>query len=137
MAMATDASTASPSLTGASRVKSSEIIQLLSTIGVEANTATVMVYLHTQGPSKSSDLQKICKLRQPDVSVAINHLNRLNLIEVIVNSKGGRGRPAHTYKLAIELNDALKTFTEQAETRLAVLKNHISRVAQVTEIIEN
>ena len=81
--MATDDSTASPSVNGASRVKPSEMIQLLSSIGVEDNTATVMVYLHIRGPSKSSDLQKLCKLRQPDVSVAINRLNRLNLIEVI------------------------------------------------------
>ena len=95
--MAMDTSTASPSVNGASRVKSSEMIQLLSSIGVDANTATVMVCLHTQGPSKSRDLQKICKLRQPDVSVAINQLNRLNLIEVISNPKKGRGRPSQTY----------------------------------------
>ena len=56
--MASDASTASPSVTGASRVKSSEMIQLLSSLGVEANTATVMVYLHTHAQTTSSDLQK-------------------------------------------------------------------------------
>lgn len=133
--MASDASTASPSVTGASRVKSSEMIQLLSSIGVEANTATVMVYLHTQGPSKSSDLQKICKLRQPDVSVAINQLSRLNLIEVISNPKGGRGRPSHTYKLAVGLKDAIKPFREQAESQLAILQSHISQVSKVTEVI--
>ena len=132
--MATDASTVSTSVTGASRVKSSEMIQLLSSIGVDANTATVMVCLHTQGSSKSSDLQKICKLRQPDVSVAINQLSRLNLIEVISN-KGGRGRPSQTYKLAVNLKDAIKPFREQAESRLAILQSQISQVSKVTEVI--
>tara|TARA_Y100000746_G_scaffold101535_1_gene86638 strand:- start:94 stop:501 length:408 start_codon:yes stop_codon:yes gene_type:complete len=133
--MATDASTASPSVNGASRVKSSEMIQLLSSIGVEENTATVMVYLHIQGPSKSSDLQKICKLRQPDVSVAINRLNRLNLIEVISNPKKGRGRPSHTYMLTVGLKDAIKPFREQAESQLAILESQISQVSKVTEVI--
>ena len=133
--MPTDANTVSPSVTDGSRVKSSEMIQLLSSIGVEENTATVMVCLHTQGSSKSSDLQKICKLRQPDVSVAINRLNRLNLIEVISNPKKGRGRPSHTYKLTVGLNDAIKPFREQAESQLAILQNQISQVSKVTEVI--
>ena len=133
--MAKDDSTASPSVNGASRVKPSEMIQLLSSIGVEDNTATVMVYLHIRGPSKSSDLQKLCKLRQPDVSVAINRLNRLNLIEVISNPKKGRGRPSHTYKLAVDLKDAIKPFREQAESQLAILQSHISQVSKVTEVI--
>ena len=135
--MPTDASTPSTSTTSGSRIKFDEMIQLLSSIGVEDNTATVMICLHINGPSTSNVLQDICNLRQPDISVAINQLNRLNLIEVIANPNGGRGRPSHTYKLAVELNDAVKPFREQAESRLAVLKDHISRVAQITEVVEN
>ena len=135
--MPTDANTVSPSVTDGSRVKSSEMIQLLSSIGVEANTANVMVQLQIMGSLTSSDLQKICNLRQPDISVAINQLNRLNLIEIVTNPKQGRGRPSHTYKLAVELTDALKPFREQAESQLAILQSHISRVSRITEVIVN
>ena len=135
--MPTDANTISPSVTDGSRVKSSEMIQLLSSIGVEANTANVMVQLQIMGSLTSSDLQKICNLRQPDISVAINQLNRLNLIEIVTNPKQGRGRPSHTYKLAVELTDALKPFREQAESQLAILESHISRVSRITEVIVN
>ena len=135
--MPTDANTVSPSVTDGSRVKSSEMIQLLSSIGVEANTANVMVQLQIMGSLTSSDLQKICNLRQPDISVAINQLNRLNLIEIVTNPKQGRGRPSHTYKLAVELTDALKPFREQAESQLAILESHISRVSRITEVIVN
>ena len=137
MSMPTDFNTATATVTGDSRVKLSEMIQLLSSIGVEANTATVMVCLHIHGPSTSSDLQKICALRQPDISVAINQLNRLNLIEIVTNPKQGRGRPSHTYKLAVELTDALKPFREQAESQLEILQSHISRVSKITEVIVN
>ena len=135
--MPMDANTVSPSVTDGSRVKSSEMIQLLSSIGVEANTANVMVQLQIMGSLTSSDLQKICNLRQPDISVAINQLNRLNLIEIVTNPKQGRGRPSHTYKLAVELTDALKPFREQAESQLAILESHISRVSRITEVIVN
>ena len=135
--MPTDANTISPSVTDGSRVKPSEMIQLLSSIGVEANTANVMVQLQIMGSLTSSDLQKICNLRQPDISVAINQLNRLNLIEIVTNPKQGRGRPSHTYKLAVELTDALKPFREQAESQLAILESHISRVSRITEVIVN
>ena len=135
--MPMDANTISPSVTDGSRVKSSEMIQLLSSIGVEANTANVMVQLQIMGSLTSSDLQKICNLRQPDISVAINQLNRLNLIEIVTNPKQGRGRPSHTYKLAVELTDALKPFREQAESQLAILESHISRVSRITEVIVN
>ena len=135
--MPMDANTVSPSVTDGSRVKSSEMIQLLSSIGVEANTANVMVQLQIMGSLTSSDLQKICNLRQPDISVAINQLNRLNLIEIVTNPKQGRGRPSHTYKLAVELTDALKPFREQAESQLEILQSHISRVSKITEVIVN
>jgi len=67
--------------------------------------------------------------------VAINQLNRLNLIEVISNPKKGRGRPSQTYKLAVGLKDAIKPFREQAESQLAILQSHISQVSKVTEVI--
>ena len=135
--MPTDANTVSPSVTDGSRVKSSEMIQLLSSIGVEANTANVMVQLQIMGSLTSSDLQKICNLRQPDISVAINQLNRLNLIEIVTNPKQGRGRPSHTYKLAVELTDALKPFRAQAESQFAILERQISRVSRITEVLVN
>jgi predicted transcriptional regulator len=116
-------------------VDSKEMVQLLVSLGAEVNTAKTLMCLHVHGPSKSSELQKRCNLRQPDVSIAINQLNGLNLIEIITTPSGGRGRPSHTYQLSVSLNEALKPFRQQAIERLSVLQEQLIRLAELTDSV--
>ena len=126
-----------PSMVGkdGSNVDSKEMVQLLVSLGAEVNTAKTLMCLHVHGPSKSSELQKRCNLRQPDVSIAINQLSGLNLIEIMANPSGGRGRPSHTYQLSVSLNEALKTFRQQAVERLSVLQEQLIRLAELTDSV--
>jgi predicted transcriptional regulator len=116
-------------------VDSKEMVKLLVSLGAEVNTAKTLMCLHVHGPSKSSELQKRCNLRQPDVSIAINQLNGLNLIEIITTPSGGRGRPSHTYQLSVSLNEALKPFRQQAIERLSVLQEQLIRLAELTDSV--
>lgn len=116
-------------------VDSKEMVQLLVSLGAEVNTAKTLICLHVHGPSKSSDLQKSCNLRQPDVSIAINQLNGLNLIEIITTPSGGRGRPSHTYQLTVTLNEALKPFRQQAIERLSILQDQLTRLTELTDSV--
>jgi predicted transcriptional regulator len=118
-----------------SNVDSKEMVQLLVSLGAELNTAKALICLHVHGPSKSSDLQERCNLRQPDVSIAINQLNRLQLIEIITVPSGGRGRPSHTYQLAVSLNEALIPFRQQAIERLNILQEQLSRLTDLTNSV--
>ena len=118
-----------------SNVDSKEMVQLLVSLGAEVNTAKTLMCLHVHGPSKSSELQKRCNLRQPDVSIAINQLNGLNLIEIITTPSGGRGRPSHTYQLSVSLNEALKPFRQQAIEHLSVLQEQLIRLAELTDSV--
>ena len=56
---------------------SKEMVDLLVSLGADINTAKTLMCLHVHGPSKSSELQSKCDLRQPDVSISINKLKKM------------------------------------------------------------
>ena len=112
---------------------SKEMVELLVSLGADINTAKTLMCLHVHGPSKSSELQASCNLRQPDVSISINKLHKLEIIRVISSESKGRGRPSHIYELALPLNQALIPFRNQAKERLAILQNQLSRLSELAD----
>ncbi len=114
---------------------STEMVELLVSLGAELNTAKTLMCLHVHGPSKSSELQKRCNLRQPDVSVAINKLRKLEIIQIVSTSSNGRGRPSHIYDLSVTLNEALIPFRNLAAERLTELQNQLSRLTELTNSV--
>ncbi len=110
---------------------SKEMVDLLVSLGADINTAKTLMCLHVHGPSKSSELQSRCGLRQPDVSISINKLNKLEIIRILSSAIKGRGRPSHIYELAVPLNQALIPFRKQAKERLAILQNQLSRLTEL------
>ena len=112
---------------------SKEMVDLLVSLGVDFNTAKTLMCLHVHGTSKSSELQSKCDLRQPDVSVSINKLKKLEVIRIIPSTSKGRGRSSHIYELAMPLNEALITFRRQAKERLSILQNQLLRLTELAE----
>ncbi len=112
---------------------SKEMVDLLVSLGVDFNTAKTLMCLHVHGPSKSSELQSKCELRQPDVSVSINKLKKLEVIRIRPSTSKGRGRPSHIYELAMPLNEALIPFRRQAKEKLSILQNQLLRLTELAE----
>ena len=112
---------------------SNEMVELLVSLGSDLNTAKTMMCLYVHGPSKSSDLQSRCDLRQPDVSISINKLKRLEIVRVVTSASRGRGRPSQIYELAVPLNQALIPFRNQAKEKLAILQNQLSRLSELAD----
>ena len=112
---------------------SEEMVDLLVSLGADINTAKTLMCLHVHGPSKSSELQSRCELRQPDVSISINKLKKMEVIRIISSSSKGRGRPSHIYELAIPLSEALIPFRQQAKERLSILQNQLLRLTELAD----
>ena len=112
---------------------SEEMVDLLVSLGADINTAKTLMCLHVHGPSKSSELQSKCDLRQPDVSISINKLKKMEVIRIISSASKGRGRPSHIYELAMPLNEALVPFRRQAKERLSILQNQLSRLTELAK----
>lgn len=131
--MATDNS--GSTLSDSNRIfnNSEEMVDLLVSLGADINTAKTLMCLHVHGPSKSSELQSKCDLRQPDVSISINKLKKMEVIRIISSASKGRGRPSHIYELAMPLNEALVPFRRQAKERLSILQNQLLRLAELAD----
>jgi len=129
------------SLLEANGISSSKPVQqLLSTmirLGVQSHTAKCLVYLHMHGPSSSITLQKNCNIRQPDVSVAIAELRRLEVVKSDLTASTGRGRPSHIYQLTGTLEECIIPFIEEAKNKISTIVSAITTLeglAQKDEI---
>ena len=110
-----------------------ELLMNLIEIGADPNACKTLICLHVHGPSTSTELQTRCGFRQPDVSVAINLLKSLELIEVSTLLKKSRGRPTQSYSLAVSLQDALEPFKEEAFSNLKRINSRLSLISDLTE----
>ena len=103
--------------------------QLLSTmvlLGVQRHTAKCLICLHLHGPSSSIALQKNCNIRQPDVSVAIAELKRLEVVKSDSSASTGRGRPAHIYQLTGTLEECIIPFIKEAKNNVSTIVSAIT-----------
>ena len=114
-----------------------EMVELLISLGVGHNIAKTLICLHKHGPSKSIDLQRKCALRQPDVSIAIRRLNQLGVVNIVPMNSKGRGRPSHIYELSMPLDEALIPFRKQADERLTIIQDQLSRLAELASTHSN
>ena len=111
-------------------ISSSEPVQqLVSTmirLGVQSHTAKCLMCLHMHGPSSSITLQKNCNIRQPDVSVAIAELRRLEVVKSDSTASTGRGRPSHIYQLTGTLEECIIPFIEEAKNKISTIVSAIT-----------
>ncbi|MCA1812875.1 MAG: hypothetical protein LC624_02855 [Halobacteriales archaeon] len=80
-----------------------EVVDILSSLGVDHKIAKVITFLAQVEEGKSTDIERGCRLRQPEVSVATKSLRELGWIQTEERKKGGKGRPVHYYKLQMPL----------------------------------
>jgi predicted transcriptional regulator len=111
----------------------SEMVDLLKKIGVHGFAAKIMIALSTNGPSSSSELQKLCKLRQPEVSIGITRLKDDGIIQVEKIVKLNRGRPKHVYSLNGGFYSSTLPYREKAARRVKEMNEHLGRLSELSE----
>lgn len=128
-----------PQITLASEASSAEpanlIVEMLENIGVSTNVAYVLVSLHEGGNLSSKELQSVCGLRQPEISMAMKELLNEEMVRCEAQNEGGRGRPSHRYSLNGELFTVIKPFIDDAESRLNQLTIDLERLDKVSQTL--
>lgn len=114
----------SPTYSNEQRMLREKLIQL----GANENTASVLLCLHHHGAATSKDLQCHCNIRQPDVSMAISELRDLNLVHYSPRSESSRGRPAHIYRLRMNLEQSIQPFVNRAKKHAKDILNEVDAV---------
>ncbi len=109
--------------------KDEEIADALIAIGMSRNIARTLSYLHNVDEATSVELEKVVRLHQPEVSIAMKQLKERDWINEREEKKMGKGRPYKIYSLKIRFDDIIeqlemqqKKIVDDNQTRIEKLK---------------
>src|SRR3989442_14366335 len=77
------------------------LVDLLIETGLSLNIAKTLVFLSKRDETTSVEIEKATRLRQPEVSIAMEELRRRRGVEKRDIKKGGRGRPVQADRLEV------------------------------------
>ncbi len=93
--------------------KDEEIADALMAIGMSRNIARTLSYLHNVEEATSVELERVVRLHQPEVSIAMKQLKERDWINEREKKKTGKGRPYKVYSLKIGFNDIISQLEKQ------------------------
>jgi len=109
--------------------KDEEIADALVAIGMSRNIARTLSYLQNVNEATSVELERVVRLHQPEVSIAMKQLKERDWINEREKKKTGKGRPYKIYSLKVSFNDIISQLEKQqlkavdaAQTKIDKLK---------------
>ena len=76
-------------------------------------TRQTLLYISHCDECRSAEIEHQANLRQPEVSVAMQELQRRGWIRKRDLRKKGKGRPVHIYSLSSSIDNIVKTFEQE------------------------
>lgn len=95
------------------KVGRDEFASILIQIGLKRNVAKVLTYLATVTEATSREIEIGSDLRQPEVSIAMREIRRLDWVMERDEKNPGKGRPYRIYRLNKSLSEIVETLEEQ------------------------
>ena len=100
-----------------------EFASILMKIGLKRNVAKVLTYLAGVPEATSREIEIGSDLRQPEVSIAMREIRRLEWVRERDERNPGKGRPYRIYKLNCSLPDIVQYLeSENAKEADKVMK---------------
>jgi len=104
-------------------VERDEFASILMKVGLKRNVAKVLTYLAGVTEATSREIENGSDLRQPEVSIAMREIRRLDWIEERDEKNPGKGRPYRIYKLNRTLPEIVQYLeSENAKESERVMK---------------
>lgn len=115
----------------ARKIEYEEFTSTLIKVGMKRNVAKVLTYLACVDEATSNQVEAGSDLRQPEVSMAMRELRKMNWIAERNEKTPGKGRPYRIYKLTEELSDIIAYLEEN---KRAEIENVMSQVQKLKEL---
>ena len=107
----------------AQSVEREEFASILMKVGLKRNVARVLTYLAGVDEATSREIEMGSDLRQPEVSIAMREIRKLDWISERDEKNPGKGRPYRIYKLNKSLPEIISYLEgEKAKESEMVLK---------------
>lgn len=107
-----------------------EVAELFTDIGVKRNSARVLVLMLRDIDLTSRMMERVCDLRQPEVSIALTDLMKRKWVRKIGQSGEGKGRPILLYRMGRTLEDILD------ELKTEIVGDYDKKIAEIEQVRE-
>ena len=105
-----------------------KVIKIFADLGMPRNLAKTLMYISQTEECRSAEIERGADLRQPEVSVAMQQLQRRGWINKRDLKKKGKGRPVHIYTLSSSLDDIIKNFEDEKVKEINTVKKDLEQL---------
>ncbi|WP_019176372.1 hypothetical protein [Methanomassiliicoccus luminyensis] len=110
--------------------KDETLVKLLMRTDMPKNVAKTLVFLRKKEETTSVEIEISTALRQPEVSIAMQELRRRKWVIKRDIKKEGKGRPVHSYKLALPFDKIVETIEKEEKKRIEEIENNVKALKQ-------
>ena len=110
-----------------------KVIKTFTELGMPRNLAKTLIYISNVDGCRSSEIEHQANLRQPEVSVAMQELQRRGWIKKRDLRKKGKGRPVHLYSLTAPIGKLVETFEEEKMKEINIIKKDLNDLKNLIE----
>jgi predicted transcriptional regulator len=111
--------------------KDEEIADILISLGMSRNVAISLSYLQNMNSATSVDLERVARLRQPEVSIAMKQLKERDWINERDEKKPGKGRPFKIYSLKVGFEDIVAQLEKQQKKSVNEVRANVERLKEL------
>ena len=110
-----------------------KIIKVFTELGMPRNLAKTLIYISQVDECRSAEIEHGANLRQPEVSVAMQQLQRRGWISRRDLKKKGKGRPVHLYKLTSSIDEIVSNFEKEKTKEIDHIKKDLDALKTLIE----
>jgi len=110
------------------KVEREEFASILTKIGLKRNVAKVLTYLAAVDEATSREIEIGSDLRQPEVSIAMREIRKLDWITERDEKNPGKGRPYRIYKLNKSLPEIINYLETEKEKESEMIMRQIEKL---------
>ena len=103
-----------------------KIINLFTDLGMPKNLAKTLMFISQVDECRSAEIEQGADLRQPEVSVAMQQLQKKGWIKKRDLKKKGKGRPVHIYKLTSTIDEILENFEKEKMRQINTVRKDLT-----------
>jgi len=110
-----------------------KIIKVFTDLGMPRNLAKTLMYISQVDECRSAEIEHGANLRQPEVSVAMQQLQKRGWIAKRDRKKKGKGRPVHLYKLTSPIDAIVDNFEKEKIKEIDEIKKDLTDLKKLIE----
>ena len=114
--------------------KLARLVDALVVAGLPKNVAKSLICVASRGEITSAGIEGATALRQPEVSIAVQELRQRGWVTKRDIKKVGKGRPIHAYRLAVPLNDIVRSVEASEAEKVERVQANLKALREILEI---